>query len=329
MTETEGRPQPLSRFHRHRDRAAATLNPQYYSDLFCANLPWIRELLLDLIAGADRKRDRHKLLRSLFPQAVSPDGKVVPASTRQDENGSGVELNDLGFQSVDAFVDAALLPIQFAFDPELMLSEIGSLPQLMPLISGLCHNLIYGLLRTHELAPARPDSSQHPATGASTLNLHVHWGATQMAGFPPAQLGYISRNVDFFRLMLSRLIKVRGGGLRLHYVLAPAVIFTLIPNEAYPTDCALVEALFDDLASFGPPVETDGGRMDQLREHVRAWRRQRWEGLSTYYKANFGPVRCMLAPGTPQQGGYRVSESFLNLTFAEACQVVSAFHEPL
>jgi hypothetical protein len=321
QTRGESSLAPLTEVHRRRDTQECSIPLAYYSDVLNANRHMVAELLTHAVESSSNDRTREQFLTSVMHNCTRRDGRVEPLKLRLLPTG-GIEVNDHSYQSTESLIHAAL-------DAALVASRYGELaqcvtqlPRVTPLLSGRLHTILYALLETHHAGvPALSDEQDN-------IIVHVHWAATQMAGFPPSIKGYFHSNVRQYRQLYATMVQGLRHPRPIFYVVAPASVFTLCPSSAFPTDIALTTELFLEVAAIPARQWPEASEMQSLVSRLaEKWWVKRGPSLSAYYKSNFAQKRSVAAGVIPPDRGQPIMvDAFFELTFMQASALVGALH---
>lgn len=151
---------------------------------------------------------------------------------------------------------------------------------------------------------------------ASGSDLHTHWGAISMSGYPPISRGYFGRRANrrTFRQLGEELGALDDVGPTMRFALLPAPVLSLLPPAEFRTDCTLVDDLVTTvLEKTEPPKADPSGAVTEIRDVVQSWLRDHQQRLTPYYLNRFSLARsvfngtievpCDGAPHDPDQLG--------------------------
>jgi hypothetical protein len=158
---------------------------------------------------------------------------------------------------------------------------------------------------------------------ARGVNVHPHWGARGMAGFPPRATGYLGSRSK--RRSLRRICNTLGahhsGFSPIYYVMLPGLVFTLWPASTYPRDVELVAELFRTVAAA--PLEHQA-----VETVVKSWLSRHQSSLSPYFLARFRAQGEPLPEAdVPLESVPAEPPGFRDLTFPQLCWIVGALTE--
>ncbi len=289
-----------------------------------ARLPWPAKLEAALIVehGETMRAMLLALLASgvaladVITHAVALDGSVTRCTVIRD--GAGFALDGCLYPSAEALVDHALLLYQAVVEPAALFDRIASLPARLPKIANLLGRVL--------LAAIAPRAGE----GRGATNVHLHWGARDMAGYPPRQKGFFAVRARTRSLRLICDVLVRELAIPpITFALLPAAIFMLFPTTAHPRDGELLAGLFAAVADAAPDRGEPAAALAKRVELVtRTWLGREGAQLSAYFTARFRPRSGLLAvasghaPATPiEPAGFR------ELTVRQACMIVGTLVE--
>lgn len=312
---------PLSRLHREKGSRFAEYEIRYYSFLIRQNEPRVREILRCLLEDAHHSPEPERALKLVFDRYVSADGAVSRTSIKP--HGKGYLLESARFDSAEDLIDAAMLPVLAADDPDMFFSQLHDLPPVMPLMASTTNGMLQAVLYSHYPGAAIDSRTTFPC------NVHLHWGADEMAGYPPKKHGNFSSSVKKSRRLYQALVQRFADVPPVLYVLLPASIFTLCPSSALPRDHELLDELFrktlNAAAECGNEPAKTIASVDAL---VLKWWEENSRHLSPYFVSGFTKQRSVgSAEGAPEEGSPVKLPSFKRLTIRQASILVGAVHQ--
>jgi hypothetical protein len=177
-----------------------------------------------------------------------------------------------------------------------------------------------------------PDLGTAHAELTRPFNLHLHWGARDMAGFPPRQKGYFASYSKrrSYRIICDTLLAHFPAIDPLCIALLPAAIFMLCPASAHPRDATLLAELFRQVREAGAHLDTrpDGPLQQAVEDVTRRWLARHAEALSPYFANRFHPRRGVLHTDEPPAASEpHEPDGFRALTLRQACMIVGALVE--
>jgi hypothetical protein len=321
-TADGGGPVPLSRFHRRTLERLPGLPFRTYSDLILSREPLVREILRRLAAWAREQENPAQALELVFDRSVALDG-VVRRGVLAVEGG-GFRVGEGFYPDVDALVEAALVPIRAASRPESFFAEIAGMPWEVPLASSLLMEALTAILEAHY-----PEGGGGPET-RKPCNVHLHWGAIGMAGYPPRRKGYFSGQVKHLRKLCRVLVDQIPEIDPIYFVLLPASPFMLLPSSAHPADAECLEALLDRVHAetdglLGSGSHRLGPTIDSV---VREWLDGEGERLSSYFLYRFSARRSVYNEvDLPETGEPLEPRGFRSLALRQATTVIGAIKQ--
>jgi hypothetical protein len=226
------------------------------------------------------------------------------------------------YPDVDSLVEAALVPVRAASRPESFFAETGGLPWEVPLASNLLMEALTAILEVHY-----PMGGGGPET-RTPCNVHLHWGAIGMAGYPPRRKGYFSGQVKHLRKLCRVLVDELPEIDPIYFVLLPASPFMLLPSSAHPDDAESLEALLARVHA-----ET-GGLLNSHRlgptidAAVREWLGGEGERLSSYFLHRFSARRSVYNEvDLPETGGPLEPRGFRALALRQAAMIIGSIKQ--
>jgi Family of unknown function (DUF6025) len=322
LTRVDGQVRLLSDLHRARN-ARLTLATDHVTARLLYDRARLEALLRMTLTAAATAPRRETMLRWLFASVVGTDADRRQATLGYHDDHSFA----LGGErlTLDELIARALLPALVMNDPATKEEHLRGRRAAVqvPVMSNLLVTLLLVLLGAH-LDPRRPDLLRR-----APVDVHLHWGAVGMAGFPPAKRGYFESGEYPRRLRPFFDAAVNGG----HgvsptlFVVAPAVIFSLLPRAGNPGEARLVRELFGRvLDSRARQGHQD--RAASVERTVKDWLARVHPHLSAFYLRQFNGVRSLLAAAPPPKTAAPVvCEEFLALTCQEATMIVGALQE--
>ena len=315
---------PVTSLHRKLDNELTDFNFIYYSSLLTDHWSAVRATLTHLLNRAIESSEPESLLKLIVNRAVSLDGRVHQRRLQLDDG--ILRIGDARYADVDRFVEAIRIPILAASRPDRFFSEIGSWSAAHPLLSAPVHSLLMGVLKTQY-----PDFGLEasPAGAIDEPNVHLHWGAVQMAGFPPRKKGHFVSGSRYVRRLFDLLAGRSPVPDPLYFILLPSSIFMLCPSSAYPKDRTLLSNLFERTYR----LTRSGGRRRTVTQPevdglVEAWWAAGHSGLSQYFIGSFARRRSIYTGGPVPVGGRPLlCETLKRLTVAQASMLVGALYE--
>lgn len=312
---------PITEFHWRKMQSFDEFGFRSFAQVLIDNEDVVRRLLLALVTAAHSAAKPEAAFESMFGGAVALDGTHTRGQLRRE--GAGYRIAETTFASDEHLVDAAIAFMRLATEPTLLTARVGCLPGHFPVLSNVLSCLLFGVLKTH-LAPGAQIE-------AANLNVHVHWGAVGMAGYPPRKRGYFTQRAaqKSLRSMMRTLVDTVPEVEPLLYVLAPASMFVACPHSAFPEDHEPVDALVRGVISAGEGLEGHAERMRVAVEEVTLdWVRKFGSGLSSYFRQRFASRRSVLHEAELPDGGCTVLPArFAELTTRQTSALTGALFE--
>ncbi|HEX8090779.1 MAG TPA: DUF6025 family protein, partial [Blastocatellia bacterium] len=323
QTEVDGAMLPLIELHWGRMQAIPGFGFRLEAAVIANRAPEVRQMLALLLEEASLAENPRGMFQNLISHAVAKDGKVLRCAIRKQ--GKGYWLEDCYYPTTEALVDHAMIPFRAVTKPREFFEAIAELPPLVPIISSSVLGRIFtALFMTHY-----PGINGAGARLARPFNLHLHWGARDMAGFPPRQKGYfVSRSrTRNLRLICSSLVAHFNEVNPICIVLLPASIFMLCPTSAHPRDSELLADLFRRVREVTKGCDTrqPHDMMVKIESVTHDWVAYRGDSLSSYFLQRFRARSGVLHCGDlPAESDPVEPEGFRAVTMREACMIVGA-----
>ncbi len=310
---------PLTRLHWRKMQKVASWSFRLEAQTLVDRAEEVEASVVVLLTEALGRDNAKRALADVISHSVSRSGVMERCALRLD--GSGLWLDDCFFPSVEALAASVLLPLRAVTDPEQVLADLAGLPEKMPLLSNLTAALLTANFATHY----PKDKFKHQ----DELNVHFHWGARDMAGYPPGRRGYFFEKSTqrSARWMTEALLRA-GRSQPMLFVLLPAPIFLLCATTALRDDADRLDDLFAAVHDAGSAVEPEAA-MKVVDALVKDWRRGVGAGLSPYMTQRFTPRQgAVQRSGLPGTGETVFSDGFRRLTLRQACMILSALMGP-
>lgn len=316
----QGPLEALTRIHARRMAGLTQFRFGFESEMLMRDDSTLRAILATLIEDAVAQSNARIAMQELFGRQASLDGIV----TRQDmfRNDGVYSMNGTDYGSVEETVDTALLPLLAATAPERFDAMIAALPRQIPLLSASMIQMLLGMFSTHY-----PDSQIDRATMTQPFNPHFHWGARDMAGYPPVHNGYFAR-----RLRVKNAARICGTVLDnfsqidpLLFILMPVTIFMLCPTSVHEGDHALVADLIKRVRKQSAQADDRAQAMELVQAVVQAWLAEVEGRISPYFLARFERRSGVLYKAAPPPCNEPVEPAgFRDMSLSEACMTVGA-----
>jgi hypothetical protein len=337
-TEQDGETLPLTQVHWRRmqaiaERSAAGARPLRFrleAAIIHAHRARLAPMLVALLEAASRRDNPRRGFADLISHAAALDGRVTRTSIRRDA--AGYWLDDDCFASTEALVDATFLVFEAVADPDAFFARIGrtpALPPRLPVMAGLLVGVLSAILATHY-----PDVAIDRDTMTRPYNLHFHWGARDMAGYPPRRKGYFSERTTTrsIRQICDTLVSEFSDVDPVYFALMPAALFLLCPADVHPGDGAALAELFARVAA-GTAVyagSTDDRMMTEVDRIVRDWLATAQATLSPYFLNRFTARRGVLHDTeVPEASRAAEPDGFGELNLRQACMIIGALTDAL
>ncbi|PPV05195.1 hypothetical protein XbrCFBP1976_18385 [Xanthomonas bromi] len=291
------------------------------ADALLAHEDRLRRILEACVEEAAAQPNPRVALQSVFDRQVD----LAAVVTRQDivRHGPGWKMGPHYYASTGELVETALLPFRAVAQPEAFFSAMPQHPAYLPVVAAPAVQLIAAFLGTHY--PRCLDASYR--TDCS-FNPHFHWGARDMAGYPPVQNGYFARSsrAKIARRTADMLVRRFQDLDPVLFVLIPASIFMLCPTAASEGDSEAVADLIAkvrDRAGALPAEKAMAGVSDVVSRWLATG-----PSVSPYFLRRFLP-RSGVGHGAPLPPPSTLvrPEGFTSFSLRQACMTVAALME--
>jgi hypothetical protein len=307
---------PLVSFHFSKMSALSKFKFQTEAELVIKNEDRVLEILETLLISASQREGSKNALEEIISHSVLLDGSIQRCTIHSD--GHQFKIGDSIFSNAAALAKAAMSSYYAVARPSEFLDQMKAHPPLFPIIASNTLGRLLGAHLHSDFPQGIPENEKENA-----INLHLHWGARDMAGFLPLHKGYFGtynrlRSLQIF----SKILKETFSDFRpVGFVLLPASIFMLCPNSYYTQDIELLNDLFSLVKE---------GRSSQNTPAVyQSWSKDNWPKLSDYFKKRFIKRRGIVLEKLPEENSKsEITESFKELSLSEACHLVGLMHEP-
>lgn len=328
QTESDGSLVPLTALHVQRMRGLTPALPfRLETDVILRHEDTARRMLTVLLEEAALRDNPRREFADLIGHLAALDGTVQRSEVRRD--GRGYLIGDRRYASTSELVDHAMLTLRAVSEPESFAAGIADLPTALPVVSHLLLDVLSAYFGAHHPDLNGPDFGGSGSSATKPFNAHLHWGARDMAGYPPVRRGY------FMQKSTARSLRTICNTLGAHFpdvdplcfLLLPASVFMLCPTTAHPGDAEPVSALFRAVARATPAGDTRSPDViaPAARSAVAAWSSTHGPALSPYFRHRFRPRGTVLHPGEVPSSSRPVEpEGFRDLTFRQAGLAVGA-----
>ncbi|MFI9273182.1 DUF6025 family protein [Kitasatospora sp. NPDC052896] len=317
MVDADGDRKLLSQYHRERN-ARLGLAPDYVSSRMVAGADRLRTLLDTALLATEGNSRGKVLLGSLFAGLVGTDGAPRDGEVLFDGPGYRVGAELLTRQEL---VERLLLPFVVINDEQARQRHLdGPTPTVVPMLSNLFLTMLMAQLRTHVA---------DPTVAVDGIDAHLHWGAIGMAGFPPRKRGYFEGGEYPRRLRpFFDHAAAHAGTAATLFIVAPSVVFTLLPRRSQGTDVELVAQLCGQVRDATKEVTNADRAAEAVQRVVEDWYARHGEELSHFYRSQFNGKRTISGQTPPPTDPeVVVGEEFLDLTCRQASLIVGAMQD--
>ena len=325
MAEVEDGLRPLTQVQWRRIQGLGGLSFGLEARVLMEDERLVRDMLAAAIEDASAQTNARAAFQDVISHQVSIDGRM----SREDVErvGKGYRIGAVDYPDLDALVDAAMLPLRAVAEPEAFFAGIDAIPTDMPLMASTLTRIVLGMRHSH-YPHARIDRD----TMTRPFSPHFHWGARDMAGYPPVRGGYfLSRNRIKGLARISQAILDRTPQADpLLFLMMPVVIFMLCPTSAHEDDARLVEDLIASIRRTVGQGRTARAQMPETRAVVGEWLQSVEGRISDYFLDRFHRRRSVLHRGAlPAYSDPVEPQGFREMTMRQACMTVGALVEAL
>ncbi|MEQ4454259.1 DUF6025 family protein [Kosakonia sacchari] len=323
-THYQGETLPLITLHWNRLRKRSALPFRLEAALLYQHRDAVRSMLEVLLKEAVKSNSPRRAFTDIVGHAVSLDGHVDRCEIEPE--GKGFRLQHTYYQDIDHLIEAILQPIRAVADPEAFFEDIDKMPAELPVISNLLTAVLSAIFGTHY-----PDANVNRATMTQPFNPHIHWGARDMAGYPPVRRGYIAQKstARTMRNLMTPLVNHFDEVDPLYMMMLPASIFMLCPPGHSPADSDVLSSLFLATRKITSRYRPDDSRIvSETVEMTRRWLEGEGKNLSHYMRSRFyGKPGVLGGRSIEHETSPIMPEFFGELTIREACLIVGALVE--
>ena len=304
QAEVDGGLVPLVELHGECLRRLPGFRFDLEARLIVENAHRVRVMLKALLEEASRRDNPRRAFQDLISHAATTAGVVTRCDTRR--SGQGYFVDDQFFASTEELVEALLVPFFAVTDPRRVLSKIGALPPLVPVMSALLVGIFSAIF-----------GADYPDGGMphGPFTAHFHWSARDMGGYPPWRNGYfIEKSTAKSLSRICQTLVETCGEAPLLMLLLPAAVFMLCPASAHPMDVELVGQLVSD---------TSVAAFETVEELTRKWLATNATALSPYFLSRFRAGSGVLPQADiPPASDPIEPQGFRSLSFKHACMIV-------
>ncbi len=319
FTLVDGDYVPLVKIHKEIMDQLPDFNYQLETSVVYKNKANFIKYLTTLLNKAKVAKNSQRELQDLLSHQVSLDGSM--SRTKLDFKDDHFVMGDMRYSSAEQLAKAAFLPIYAVEDPESFVEDIDQIPFKMPLISNTLSGVFSAVFGSHL-------TQDH--TDNEIVNVHFHWGARDMAGYPPYKKGYFmekSTKKSYRKIM--NILKEEESVKPSCFVILPSIIFALWPSDQYPNDIYLVSSLLKDVASINESSYKDQNlMMTDIEEIVKKWLATNEAELSDYFLNKFrGKKGIHAEKSIPSSSTPIEPKGFGDLSFKQACMIIGALYK--
>ncbi|WP_427110072.1 DUF6025 family protein [Lysinibacillus xylanilyticus] len=284
------------------------LEPQIIMD----NLVEYRKILKLLLTESLKKKNPESILQHIFSHKITLDGEMSRTKILYE---SGYFYLGEDKYNMEDLIETSIIPFLAANNPKKFLQLQKGLPPQVPLISNMMIGIFTAVFELNLVNVKGKD-----------LNIHYHWGARDMAGYPPFKNGYFSSKSHrkSYKRILEILVTYDKNIKPIYFVIIPAVVFSLCPSNMYQTDSAIMKILFNRIKNLS--------LTEDIILEVERWYFEYQNEMSDYFKNKFKVKSGILQSKQylkDELDIYEINEleEFRELTFRQACVAVGMLHK--
>ncbi|SFX57268.1 hypothetical protein SAMN04487866_11231 [Thermoactinomyces sp. DSM 45891] len=283
--------------------------------------PLVKRILCDLIEDASQRENSRAIFQDLISHQVTLDGRMYRSDLICEDR--GFRMGEVFYSSASELVEAAMIPFRAVDEPDQFFQQIDQMPTHMPLVSNVAMRIFSAVVSSHY-----PDRNVIRSTMTQPFNPHFHWGARDMAGYPPKRSGYIATKskVRSYRRICKLIIDRYPEVDPILFVVIPAVVFSLCPTDQHPRDNELLAELFLRVRKGTDHLAECPGQMAIEVECITLqWLGEQKSNLSQYFLDRFIPKCGILNNQKSHDFSRSVEpEGFRELSFQQSCMIVGS-----
>jgi Family of unknown function (DUF6025) len=324
LTKWNGQFIPLIQLHKNRLKQYQGMHFKFESSVVKENEFAIKRMLYELLDDARHQENPRSFFQDLLSHQVTLDGRMYRTDLICE--GEGFRLGDASYENLNELVEAAMIPFQAVNEPEKFFNRISSIPKSMPLISNVVMRIFSSIFCTHY-----PEVNIDRSLMTMPFNPHFHWGARDMAGYPPKRRGYFTSRskIRSYKRFCSTIINKFANVDPILIVMIPAVVFSLCPADVHEKDSELLAKLFAEVKNATDHLSGQPDQMMLEVEHItRQWLNKARPSISNYWMNRFNPRSGILHDERVHEFSIPVEpDGFRELTFQQACMIVGVLME--
>lgn len=307
---------PLSSFHWSRMTSEYEIKFYLEASLIYENWSTVSAMLHEVMKAAGDQNNQSRAFSNIISHVSSSGGEIERATVTK--KGNTYQIGDSTFGSLTDLIDASMIPFKALADPELFFDTPLAIPKKIPVLSTLIVGIFTAIF----------DKPQIPIP----LNIHFHWGARAMAGYPPYHNGYYSEKstIRSMRSLCYTLIKTFPEVDPLYLALLPASIFMLCPTKRHERDQVYLDELFSIIIKNTKRCihTNDEQMMLQIEDITRIWLLKYRTKLSPYFVNRFERRRGVVNSSNDSTGSHTlIAQSFGQLSTRQASCIVGSLHK--
>ena len=312
---------PLLSFHRQSYNHLREYHFKSQAAVIIRAKDLFQNILLALIKQAINNREPEHFLQLIFDRIVDVSGitRRIHWHVSQGTYWAG----DVSFSSPTELVMAATLPWLAADNPWLLIKQPDFFSRPMLLCSLPLISLMLAVCNTHLT------KTNEQVDGF--FNLHAHWGAIGMAGYPPRKHGYFANQVRYARPIYQTVIRDFPEIRPVFFLLIPSAIYLLWPHQHYPNDYELVTSLLKETHDQTMPYLNKPNILgDKIDKITSDWLEKNIKTISPYFIRRFQVQRSVFnAIELPKTGRSIKPEYFDQLSLSQLSMLVGSITERL
>ncbi|MCA0350599.1 MAG: DUF6025 family protein [Chloroflexi bacterium] len=277
-----------------------------------------KAIVQHLLEQAAIQPNARRAFQDILSHQVSLDGTMQRVAIQHEAQ--GYRMGAMFYSSAAELAEASMLPWLAVAEPASFFANIKRLPNQLPLCSHLLAGIFSAIFHTHY-----PSATVDRQTMCRPFNPHFHWGARDMAGYPPYRNGYIAEKstTKSYRTMCQSIIDRFDEVDPMLLILLPAVIFALCPTNQHPHDAEALAALFEQVQQLEPNSD-QASYQQAISQRVAVWLDHQRSALSAYWINRFAPRQGILHSQTLVSSRPVEPVGFRQLSFRQACMIVGA-----
>lgn len=325
QTKINGRLTPLVRLHWENMSRHMEFKFNLEAEFILQNQDAFRRMLIELIVNSSQMENQQRALQDVISHSVKKDGSITRANLRVADK--EYLLGDTYYRNIEELVEAALIPFNAVCNSEDFFGRMSEYPNEIPVVSNSVISIVSAMFYSHY-----PNYEGSIEQVSSPFNLHLHWGALGMAGYPPLKNGYFAEksSIKTSRLVTQTIINTSPHLNPLFFVLMPASIYTICPTSEHTDDLEAINSLIVRILDTTAGLNETDLLFNKVRETVEGWLCEYKNNLSPYYMNRFAARRSVLNQvELPQKSRAMIPDHFYDLNFRQCSMIVGSLIESL